>query len=234
MHYKELIRGCRAFVEKEPRDAVYRIALEKVSWQNIDDTVDAITVFLFSWNAPYYRYHPYTSTEFYSIVAEILERTRPSFYALQENSIEGVDFEYELPVDNETIKAGELIKNIFSEFSDEKAIGKIGAAKAIHLLAPELFVMWDNAIIRQYHRTHGRSYWRTHKAGDRDCFLEFMEEMQSAGRESIETCCHELDCPAEEARERIRKECSGRVHMVSLAKALDQNNYARYSKGWIE
>ena len=45
-----------------------------------------------------------------------------------------------------------------------QAIGKVGASKALHFINPELFVPWDNEIMKYYHGEGGH--------GDREggCF----------------------------------------------------------------
>jgi hypothetical protein len=49
------------------------------------------------------------------------------------------------------------IRDIFKDF--EKVLGRVGAAKCLHLLAPGFFPLWDAAILKGYGMEKGE-YWQ--------------------------------------------------------------------------
>jgi len=59
--------------------------------------------------------------------------------------------------------------------SFEKVLGPVGAAKALHLLAPRLFPLWDGAIARKYRvglkkaGQNGEGYWAFMQICRRQC-----------------------------------------------------------------
>src|SRR5947209_6054450 len=55
---REFERGVLAFREREPRDAMYRVAtlLVKQFWREPSDLADGIGVLLLTWNQAHYRY----------------------------------------------------------------------------------------------------------------------------------------------------------------------------------
>jgi len=102
----------------------------------------------------------------------------------------------------------------FSEFID--AVRYTGASKALHILNPRFFMMWDYAIRRGYGCCeNGEGYF--------NFFLRSQREIQ----EVIETYTN--DYPAnEEISQRIY---AGRVK--SVLRLLDEYNVAKYRERWI-
>ena len=65
------------------------------------------------------------------------------------------------------------IRSVFSAFENE--VGAVGAAKALHLLAPQFFPLWDRKIARAYGLPIGKKgsndekYWNFVRIAERQC-----------------------------------------------------------------
>ena len=71
---------------------------------------------------------------------------------LSKYKIEQIDFDYKLFENNFYIKIKDLIILIYLRFRHvEFKFGATATAKILHILVPELFVMWDKAILEYYH-----------------------------------------------------------------------------------
>jgi hypothetical protein len=83
----------------------------------------------------------------------------------------------------------EIIKNCFKVFSEKKSIGNTGAAKALHLINPKVFMMWDDKIRKAYHTVHPS--YRKRKEPIEECYLEFMKISQEIAKNVLEKVNYE-------------------------------------------
>ena len=86
------------------------------------------------------------------------------------------------------------------------------ASKILHIVNPELFVMWDSAIIRGYGGYNRRLF-----------YADFLRRMQLLANYAIEQVKTECGLTREDAIESLT--CDGHT----LAKALDEFNYVKYT-----
>jgi hypothetical protein len=193
--------GCRAFRAREKRDAMYRVAtfLVEHNWGKPADMADALGVLLLTWNQAFYRYG--------SLDFENLERCL-------------VDHQQQLrafrrrPISSYTAADDPEIRTLFEAFlialqlSDgpKKGTGSpVSVAKALHLLAPGFFPLWDARIAKAY----GCRY----AARPADGYLRFLRSAKE-----------------------MAKALEGRVALPkgkTLLKAIDEYNYAKFTKKWV-
>ena len=145
------------FERNEPPSLFYKAAIELVGLaleQKTKLTVaEAIAVLLQTWNASYYRFRKFTDEHFCDI--ESLWRThRDVLEGFRARDICGLS-DSDQPLATAT----------FGEFA--RLLGPVGGAKALHLLAPGFFPLWDNRIAARGYQLplgSGRpstdSYWR--------------------------------------------------------------------------
>jgi hypothetical protein len=93
-------------------------------------------------------------------------------------------------------------RDVFASF--DALLGPVGAAKALHLLAPRFFPLWDTKIANAYG-------FRPRRGRSADSYLDFMELVQVQ--------CGRLGGEKAMGRDALR--------------ALDEFNYCRYTKGWL-
>jgi hypothetical protein len=184
----------RAFEGSEPRDLFYRAATELMSLALRGETslsvTEALAVLLQTWNRAFYRFTPFDSQHFADLERVVTTNQR-ALATLRERSIERFSSE-----DSATVE------RLFGNF--EKVLGPVGAAKALHLLAPQFFPLWDRAIAKAYTlalRKRGKNAER---------YRQFM-------------------VITKRQYEALAREHSTRQNLLKL---LDEYNYTHYTKHW--
>jgi hypothetical protein len=144
---KKLLNGCRRFHEIEPRDIAYVVCSKLVSQdpKNTAYVLSGIRVLLQVWNAVYIQRLPQDLKQ--SMEDDI--RNAYSSYAgelalLSQERLEDIDLT--------SAWTTEAIKTAFRCFAQYKSIGDTGASKALHMLNPALFMMWDTKIREAYNK----------------------------------------------------------------------------------
>jgi hypothetical protein len=190
------VRSAReAFEKNEPRDLFYRTATELVGLALREPdrlaVADALAVLLQTWNKNFYRFHKAFDAAHFTEIDGLLAKYRAELKAFRERKIENL-----AEVDAENVQA------LFKDF--EAVLGPVGAAKALHLLAPTFFPLWDRTIAKKYglplDGTHTKSsnYWSFMLTSRRQC------------------------------RDLIAEGYTG-----NTLKAIDEWNYCHLSKRWI-
>jgi len=184
-----------AFEENEPRDLFYRVAtvlIEQATEGTSELSIaDAVAALLQTWNQSYYRYHKFDAAHFAEI-QRVIEEHPETLTDLRQRNIGS------LKACDET-----QVISCFTDF--EKVLGPVGAAKCLHLLAPDFFPLWDRAIAEAY----GVYLGQRGKNGKK--YYGFMETTRTQVL-------------------RLRKERRGKKHLV---KSVDEFNYCRYTLGVI-
>jgi hypothetical protein len=217
----ELEKGCAAFSTREKRDAMYRIACKLVEegWNSPADVADGLGVVLLTWNQAAYRYGSFD----FDKLEQFLARNKPFIEAFRCRQIETFN-----PADD-----ADTVTTLFDEALDALAYAEgrktpVGAAKALHILAPSFFPLWDQEIAKRC----GCNWYRPDQAAAK--YLAFMQYAQTAiaslemqfangGRPSAIPDAPNL-ASALSAR-------AGRPK--TMLKLLDECLYARHTKGWI-
>lgn len=197
---EDFLEGCQQFEKHEKRDAMYKVATFLVShfWGKPSDMTDGLGVLLLTWNQAFYRYGLFDFGKLEKCIADNL-RQLERFRGRHISSF--------------SVDDKDEIKNLFDEFLKALQIdsGKmkgrrspVGVAKALHLLAPNFFPLWDDKIAKAY-----RCYYNTYPSGRYVSFCEIMKNM------------------AEKVKDYIN------MSDKSVLKSLDEYNYSRYTQEWI-
>lgn len=195
-NHNDLVRAHQAFRARESRDLFYRAAtaLVRLAREGSVDltTGEAVAVLLRTWNSAYYRYHRDGAADCANIEA-----------LLTQNG-EWLELTARRTITSLADADKEPVMTVFGGF--ETALGPVGAAKALHLLAPHFMPLWDRAIAAEYTGHLGR----TGTNGRR--YLVFMRE------------CREQS---------IALGADSSTVEGNVLKALDEYNYCVFTKGWI-
>jgi len=222
----KLLRGCKKFFEIEPRDIIYLVS-RKLILENPESNyhiMAGIKVLLLTWNAVYLQRQPEKVKR--SLEDDILKAYRKSkddFDYLAEERLETVDL-------RDPDISGK-IKNIFQIFRRFRSIETTGASKAIHLINPVLFMMWDYEIKTNYHRIH--PFFRYKAETPAECYFQFMNNMQEVARAIL------TQKPIDEIWKKhpihIKDpeviKIFSEAAMKSLPKMLDECNYVKFRRG---
>jgi hypothetical protein len=146
MNAIELINGCNEFRKHEARDSMYRTAAFLVDhfWGKPREMSDALGVLLLTWNQAFYRY----GLMDFEVLEKCLIDNWKTIESLHDRNILSYT-----PADDETI--GNLYNQFLEalQICDGKSKGRkspVSVAKALHLLAPAFFPLWDDKIAKQY------------------------------------------------------------------------------------
>lgn len=196
----EFLKGIEKFEKEEPRDAMYNVARHLVEnfWGKPSDMADGLGVLLLTWNQAFYRYGIFDFEKLEDCVTENLQ-TIKSFKNRDISSLSNAD-------ENK-------IKELFTKFYKalQRASGKkkgekspVAVAKALHVLAPRFFPLWDTKIAQNYNCHYSKN--------PSEKYIEF---------------CKITKLIANKVRTYRKQKTK------TLNKLIDEYNYAKYTKNWI-
>ncbi len=138
----DLEKAHKIFFEKEKRDVFYRAAILlmplALSGQITLSAADVLEIVLQSWNSQFYRFHPWSPGHHHDIEQLVVD-FQPQISAARTRSISSC---------SKGFNGDEgWIWLTFVGFS--KVLRAVGAAKALHVLAPTFFPLWDRTIARK-------------------------------------------------------------------------------------
>lgn len=137
----DLIAARKSFQHNEPRDLFYRAARELVRLAIAKQTeitlAEALGTLLQTWNKSFYRFGRKFDEPHIQALERIINKRRNKLSEWRNRTIISIR-------DDEA----EAIAEVFAAF--EAVVGPVGAAKALHLLAPQFFPLWDRAIAGRY------------------------------------------------------------------------------------
>lgn len=197
---EEFLSGCKEREKHEKRDAMYKVATFLISnfWGNPSDMADGLGVLLLTWNQAFYRYGVFN----FDKLEECIRSNFQILEVLRRRDISSL---------SQSDESG--IKHLFGEFLDALQIdeGKmqgrkssVAVAKALHLLAPGFFPLWDDKIARAY-----------------GCYYN-----QNPGEKYIQFCRIMKEFADKVKDYDIRSD-------RTLVKQVDEFNYSKHTKRWI-
>jgi hypothetical protein len=191
----DLIAARSAFEANEPRNLFYRAATELVGLalrKKTDLTVaEALAVLLQTWNMAYYRYRPFDAQHFADL-EKILASHEKTIRPYRKRAIETYN-----------AQGRSIVQRVFTNFED--VLGPVGAAKCLHLLAPQFFPLWDRAIAQAY------GVALKNRGSNAARYTRFMELTKR------------------QATALANAELPYKSHL----KALDEYNYCKFTKRWL-
>ncbi|NSW83186.1 MAG: hypothetical protein HPY90_07910 [Syntrophothermus sp.] len=197
---QEFRKGCEEFKNHEKRDAMYKVATFLVShfWGKPSDMADGLGVLLLTWNQAFYRYGLFDFDKLEKCLTDNLSRIE---------NFRDRDIFTLSSSDNDDIKHlfDDLLKAL--QIDSGKAQGRrspVAVAKALHLLAPKFFPLWDNKIAQAY-----GCYYNENPA---ERYVKFCEIIKDIANEV--------------------KDYTSRSEKT-LLKLIDEYNYSKYTYGWI-
>lgn len=205
---EDLKTGHKRYVENEPRDTMYEAAaqLVAISWGEPRKMASGLGVLLLTWNSNFYRYGPLD----FGSLEDCIERNLEQIQHFQNRSIT-------------TFRNAdkESTRRLFGDFlmstrklawkSSPEKLSPVSVAKALHILSPEFFPLWDDKIAK----LHGCFWWNDARKGAAK-YNAFMLK----AKETVEHL--------QEHSEEI-KEFSDRP----ILKLIDEHDYS-FAKGWLK
>jgi hypothetical protein len=197
---KDFIDGCLAYEKNEQRDSMYKVStfLMENYWGHPAEMADALGVLLSTWNNAFYRYGPFSYEELQAFIEfnwQRIETFRPMRIS-----------EYSQTLDDSIAALFQAFLQALriSSGKNEGRTSPVGTAKALHLLGPAFFPIWDDKIAKAYGCFYGKD-----PPGAYIRFIRISVEMA----QRLSPHVHRPD--------------------RSIIKLIDEYNYAKYTKQWI-
>jgi hypothetical protein len=154
----DLIKAHNLYEKKEPRGHDYWRALEGVESgfgaANFN-VASAISTLLKSWNKYNYHFRPKRAAVLEAEIEQLIIANLSAIHAFRARSLATLT-----EADRATVLA------LFSSF--EKMLGQVGTPKALNLIAPKFFPLWDNPIAIGYGLVAVRHYYFTFMVAVKD------------------------------------------------------------------
>lgn len=156
-------------------------------------------------------------------IKETYQRTIPFLKALENETLQDIEFEGKKQVDGKEYSNREILVEVFENFCKigYKFRG-VAASKLLSLINPNLFVMWDISICN----TYGIRAPSEPSARDPQYVPEFLPLMKLKVNSVIDSYTKDKKCSRREAIDAINSQQEFRP----LAKLLDEYNWVTYSQ----
>jgi len=197
---EEFMNYIREFEKHEKRDAMYKVSMFIINsfWGNPKKVTDGLGVLLLTWNQAFYRYGLFD----FDKLEECIKRNSQKLEEFRNRDILNLSQQDE-----------ESIKILFNDFLDalkissgKKAGNKspVSVAKALHLLAPKFFPLWDDRIARAYMCYYSKDPEKR--------YIDFCKLMKKIAEKIKNFNIENSD--------------------KTILKLIDEYNYAKYTKLW--
>ena len=189
---------------------IYDVAVKTAMGIDLDEKAAAVSVFLITWNNVWYTVNPQGKEaskdleKHFSDLKKAISSTVTKIALFTGKDLMDVD------LNDENVEF--TIKACFDTF--KRVCGSTGASKALHILNPNLFIMWGRKI-REAYGVEDDSNW----------YLKSLHKVKSILENVIQEYAYDNDLSMDKARETLRQKLG-----VSLIKALDEYNYLKYTE----
>lgn len=221
LHYTDLIKAHRYLMNQEGRFRFYQTYMESRTpdvWFRSVQIPLKDALLLFGW---VHSWDPNFEGELL-IFLQIHKRMFPVIKHMDTAT---------LVTTNLTDKLKTSIGNAFNEFASccrTSRFESTDASKLLHGMHPDFFVMWDNAIKKGF-RSVGviKASRQQSRDFDGECYaFEFLPEMQRRAFAFLDSYTHDNGGDHLSATRELSRAMDG----YSLAKVIDELNYARFTK----
>jgi len=202
-----ILIGCSVFAKAEPRDQTYVLCMNLSLKPDPKSKLYAIESLIREWNKKsFYRFRPKQLNKISPDIQSFLRQEGGRIGSLESKTLGHLD-----------LSDIQLVSEVYWELSEYDSIGQTGASKALHMMIPRLFVMWDDNIATAYHRLH-----ESHKVQEALCYQQFM-------RTCNEVAAAVLSKTSEEELTTKHPNFKSTGFRKTLAKMLDECNYAEFT-----
>jgi len=205
----ELIKA-HALYESKYGNNFYKLALKVCKRGGSEEKALSIVAFLLYFNQVWYTQNKDGRKAFDDLerhVSNVVELIRATTPILDE--LEGIPL---LEADLDDAFINDSIKILFRRYSE--VFGATGASKALHLLLPQLIVMWDGSIRERYGVQHNEEGYLTFLSKAKEDITDFLRGYSEE---------HNLDMKG--AEQEVMEKAG-----VELTKLIDELNYLIFTR----
>jgi len=199
--YDEFSRGVQEYVKNERRDPVYKIATNLVSysWPEPANITDGLGVLLLIWNQAFYRYGRFDFNELEQCIKTNIKKIESfrnrDILSLKDSDEKNIIYLFDKFLDS---------LKIDDKKSHSSKRSPVSVSKALHLLAPNFFPLWDKEISMAY-----------------DCHY-----INNSDKQYIKFCYNMKEMVSKIKTYKLEQE-------RPILKLIDEYNYSKYTKSWI-
>ena len=207
--WDKLIDAHKRFIKEEPRDAMYKVSTKLINenWNNDSEISTALGILLLTWNSAFYRYGSLD----YDLIQKAVSKNKRDLNMFRKRNIlsceqtdrDKIKLIYECFLDSLRRQGKPSTKN-----EGKISYSPVSVVKALHLLCPTFFPLWDDKIAKSY----GCS-WSSSKSSF-DKYWMFMMII----KEQIPQLCKDTDRPSE-------------LNGANPLKLIDEYNYVKFTLG---
>jgi hypothetical protein len=196
----EFCKGIEEFEKHEKRDAMYKVATFLVSrfWGKPREMADSLGVLLLTWNQAFYRYWSFDFDKLEKCISDNLKKIE----SFRNRDISNLSKDDEKEIEDLFVKFLKALQIVTSKGKVRKS--PVAVSKALHLLAPKFFPLWDIKIAQAY-----------------KCYYDKKPE------EKYILFCKVIQIITDKVKDYTV--CSDK----SIVKLIDEYNYSKYTKKWI-
>jgi len=216
--YEELFEACEQFEKDDwAYDEAWVQAKKFVDWRNLDslpleEIENRVILFLNRWAC-----HLPTQTRLAERIKDVYRKSVPFLQALDGEAIQDIDFDQKKKVENNEHRNSRIMLRVFQNFySTGYHFRDVAASKVLHMVNPDLFVMWDTRICRAY----------SVQKSPKGYVYDFIPLMKKKANEVIESYMKNKEF----SREKAVKALNEFRPLKTLAKLLDEYNYLTYTR----
>jgi len=213
---RRLVSRIRSYQRKEPREAVYQVASRAVDqcWAKRDYEMlaRAVTALLISWNA---RVHVGRKTSF-DMVSDFIRRNYSELCRLRK-----LDLHKEPAKFSDRGLYDELLRRLTVRSKNNASLSTpVGTVKALHILAPRYFPLWDREIAARSGHSISRNPHTYRRFGD---------EARQLVKRLVQTTLLASRAQSEDAALAwLKEQTCTRGLRKTWVKFADEYNYVRY------
>ena len=149
--WKLLERTHSKYLSEEPRDAIYKTSLKLIedNWNDLTELSNSLGFLMLTWNSAFYRYGSFD----YDLIQKCLVKNKGKLDNFRQREILSLK-------NNEKEEIGRIYKDLLHSLAakgrnggkneGKVAYSPVSVAKALHLLCPGFFPLWDNSIAETY------------------------------------------------------------------------------------
>ena len=142
--------GHKKYLEEEPRDAMYKVSMRLIeqNWEKDEEISEALGVLLLTWNSAFYRYGNLN----FDLIQEAISKNKNRLYKLRQRSILTYSEDQKGEIEEIYNQLLIALKNAGKGKNNEgeETYSPVSVAKALHLLCPSFFPLWDDKIAVGY------------------------------------------------------------------------------------
>ena len=222
MRYEEIQKGARKYHRRYSRyvekyDGYFASPKGPSKWRNsitvTREQAEELIKFLIDFDTIYVRMKYHGKEKERDKFIDGLERNLKDVLRwsrhLSGMALVGVNFSKVIVVDDKKLSVREVMKKCYLAAGINGGYKPTMSSKILHVVNPELFIMWDDPIL-SYYKLGG---------GDHGKYVDFLQCMQQHANSAIDQIMDEQNVPCEEAV-RLLTPCRH-----SLSKVLDEYNF---------